>query len=68
MTVREPMGVAAVVLPFNFPIDSYVHKVIPALLMGDAVIVKPASDTPLTDIRLTELLRERACLKTRYSW
>ena len=57
-TVREPLGVIVCFLPFNFPIDSYMHKVIPALLMGNAVIIKPASDTPLTDIRVTELLWE----------
>ena len=57
-TVREPLGVVACILPYNFPIDAYMHKVIPALLMGNAVIVKPASDTPLTDIRVTELLLE----------
>lgn len=58
MTLREPLGVVAVVLPFNFPIDAYMHKVVPALLMGNAVIIKPASYTPLTNIRMTELLRE----------
>jgi succinate-semialdehyde dehydrogenase/glutarate-semialdehyde dehydrogenase len=56
MTIREPLGLVLCVLPFNFPVDSYCHKVIPALLMGNAVIVKPASNTPLTDIMLTELL------------
>jgi succinate-semialdehyde dehydrogenase/glutarate-semialdehyde dehydrogenase len=58
MTIREPLGIILCVLPFNFPIDSYCHKVIPALLMGNAVIVKPASNTPLTDIMVTELLLE----------
>lgn len=56
ITLREPLGVIVCILPYNFPIDSYMHKVIPALLMGNAVIVKPASDTPLTDIRCTQLL------------
>lgn len=58
MTVREPLGVVVCILPYNFPVDSFMHKVIPALLMGNAVVVKPASDTPLTDIRCTELLLE----------
>ncbi|MCQ5131394.1 aldehyde dehydrogenase family protein [Butyricicoccus faecihominis] len=58
MTVREPLGVVVCILPFNFPIDSFMHKVVPALLMGNAVIIKPASETPLTDIRVTELLLE----------
>lgn len=58
VTVREPLGIVVCILPYNFPIDSYMHKVIPALLMGNAVIIKPASDTPLTDIRCTQLLLE----------
>ncbi|MEG1516631.1 MAG: aldehyde dehydrogenase family protein, partial [Clostridia bacterium] len=56
LTVREPLGIIVCILPYNFPIDSYMHKVIHALLMGNAVIVKPASDTPLTDICVTQLL------------
>ena len=55
-TVREPWGVVLCILPFNWPIELYSQKVIPALLMGNAVIVKPSSDTPLTNIRMTELL------------
>lgn len=57
-TVREPLGVVVCILPYNFPLDSYMHKVIPSLLMGNAVIIKPASDTPLTDIMTTKLLLE----------
>jgi succinate-semialdehyde dehydrogenase/glutarate-semialdehyde dehydrogenase len=56
LTVHEPLGVVLCILPFNFPIDAYMHKVIPALLMGNAVVIKPASNTPLTDILITELL------------
>ena len=58
VTIREPLGVVACILPFNFPIDSFAHKVIPALLMGNAVVIKPASATPLTDIRTASLLLE----------
>lgn len=58
VTIREPLGIVVCILPYNFPIDAYMHKVIPALLMGNAVIIKPASDTPLTDIRCTQLLLE----------
>ena len=43
-------------LPFNSPISLYVQKAIPALLMGNAAIVKPASDTPLCNILMTDLL------------
>lgn len=56
LTVREPWGVVFCLLPFNSPISLYVQKAIPALLMGNAVIVKPASDTPLCNIVMTELL------------
>lgn len=58
MTVREPIGVIACILPFNYPIELFVQKVVPALLMGNAVVIKPASDTPLTNIRMAELLWE----------
>ncbi|MBU9734984.1 aldehyde dehydrogenase family protein [Diplocloster agilis] len=56
MVKREPVGVVACIVPYNFPIDLYSHKVAPALAAGNAVIVKPASDTPLADIYLTDLL------------
>lgn len=58
ITVREPLGVVVGILPFNYPITLLTHKVIPALLMGNAVIIKPASETPLADIRFIELLLE----------
>lgn len=58
MTVREPLGVVACIIPFNFPYELYIQKVVPALLMGNAVIIKPASDTPLTDIWVTSMLHE----------
>jgi acyl-CoA reductase-like NAD-dependent aldehyde dehydrogenase len=58
ITRREPLGVIAAVIPFNFPCDLYDQKVAPALLAGNAVIVKPSTDNPLTLCRLTELLGE----------
>ena len=58
ITVREPWGVVLCLLPFNSPISLYVQKAIPALLMGNSVIVKPASDTPLCNIVMTKLLLE----------
>lgn len=57
-TMREPLGVIACVIPFNYPTELYAHKVAPALVMGNAVIVKPSSDTPLGNIWLTKLLIE----------
>lgn len=57
-TRREPIGVMGAILPFNFPIDLFSHKVAPALAAGNAVVIKPAMEAPLTVIRVTELLHE----------
>lgn len=56
MTVREPIGVVACVIPFNFPCDLFDQKVAPTLMAGNAAIVKPSTDNPLTLCILTELL------------
>lgn len=56
MTWREPMGVVGSILPFNFPVNSYAHKVAPALAVGNTVVVKPSSVTPLSAIKMTNLL------------
>lgn len=55
MTFREPIGVCAMIVPWNFPIAITSWKVAPALAMGNVVVVKPAEQTPLTAIRLAEL-------------
>ena len=57
-TIRVPCGVVAAITPFNFPLNLVMHKVGPALAAGNAVIVKPASDTPLSALKLVELLLE----------
>lgn len=57
-TRKYPIGVCAAVLPFNFPVSLYAWKVAPALMAGNAVIVKPASTAPLTEVVLTEMLHE----------
>jgi len=57
-TRREPLGVIVAVVPFNFPIDLYAHKVAPAIAAGNAVIVKPSEETPLSAVMLTEMLWE----------
>ena len=57
-TQREPIGVVACVIPFNFPCDLFDQKVAPALLSGNAAIVKPSTDNPLTLCKLTNLLVE----------
>ena len=57
-TVREPIGVVACIIPFNFPCDLFDQKVAPTLLAGNAAIVKPSTDNPLTLCMLTALLGE----------
>lgn len=57
-TLRVPCGVVAAITPFNFPLNLVCHKVGPALAAGNSVILKPASDTPLSAIALVELLFE----------
>lgn len=58
ITKREPLGVVVCVIPFNFPCDLFDQKVAPALLSGNAAIVKPSTDNPLTLCMLTALLGE----------
>jgi aldehyde dehydrogenase (NAD+)/phenylacetaldehyde dehydrogenase len=57
-TQREPLGVIAAIVPWNFPLLLAVWKVAPALATGNAVILKPASQTPLTALALGELAKE----------
>ena len=57
-TLRVPCGVVVAVTPFNFPLNLVCHKVGPAIAGGNAVIVKPATDTPLSALKLTEILLE----------
>jgi acyl-CoA reductase-like NAD-dependent aldehyde dehydrogenase len=58
MTLRMPCGVVVAITPFNYPLLLVAHKVGPALATGNAVVLKPASATPLTALRLTEILLE----------
>jgi aldehyde dehydrogenase (NAD+) len=57
-TLREPLGVVAAIVPWNFPLLLATWKVGPALAMGNTVILKPASQTPLTAIALGEIACE----------
>ncbi len=57
-TLREPLGVVAAIVPWNFPLLLASWKIAPALAMGNTVIVKPASNTPLTALKLAELAAE----------
>ncbi|MFK7829556.1 MAG: aldehyde dehydrogenase [Congregibacter sp.] len=58
MIVREPIGVAACVLPWNFPLMMLAWKIGPALSAGNSVIVKPAEQTSMTALRVAELASE----------
>ncbi|MBI3988748.1 MAG: aldehyde dehydrogenase family protein, partial [candidate division NC10 bacterium] len=57
-TLRVPCGVVVAISPFNFPLNLVCHKVGPALGAGNAVVIKPATDTPLSALKLTEILLE----------
>src|SRR6266487_3333751 len=58
MTIRQPVGIVGIITPWNFPMAIPAWKTFPALLAGNAVILKPASDTPLLVLKLAELLHE----------
>lgn len=55
---RVPLGVIAAITPFNFPLSTVMHKIIPALATGNSIVLKPAPATPLTAVRIAELLKE----------
>lgn len=57
-TTREPLGVTAIVTPWNFPIAIPAWKIAPALAFGNTVVFKPASLTPLSAVRLVEALAD----------
>jgi acyl-CoA reductase-like NAD-dependent aldehyde dehydrogenase len=57
-TLRFPLGVVCAITPFNSPLNTVLHKVAPALAGGNGVVLKPATYTPLTAVRLIELLLE----------
>ncbi len=57
-TVRVPCGVVVGISPFNFPLHLVCHKVGPALAAGNSVILKPATDTPLSGLKLVKILLE----------
>ena len=57
-TLRVPCGIVAAITPFNFPLNLVTHKVGPAIAAGNAVLIKPAGDTPLTALKLVEVLLE----------
>src|SRR6266849_2469261 len=57
-TLRIPRGIVGAITPFNFPCNLVAHKLAPALAAGCAVVLKPASSTPLSALLLAELMSE----------
>ncbi|WP_226654947.1 aldehyde dehydrogenase family protein [Pseudalkalibacillus hwajinpoensis] len=57
-TVREPLGVIGAITPFNFPMNLVAHKVGPAIAAGNTIVLKPASQTPLSAYFIAELFEE----------
>jgi acyl-CoA reductase-like NAD-dependent aldehyde dehydrogenase len=58
LSIREPVGVCALITPWNFPLVIATWKIAPALACGNTIIVKPASYTPLSVLRLADILLE----------
>jgi acyl-CoA reductase-like NAD-dependent aldehyde dehydrogenase len=57
-TLRVPVGVVAAIAPFNFPLNLVAHKLAPAIAAGCPVVLKPASQTPVSSLLLAELLHD----------
>ena len=68
LIVREPIGVAGLVLPWNFPLLMLAWKIAPALAAGCCVVVKPAPETSLTALRLAELAGEAGLPPWRFEY
>jgi len=58
MTARSPIGVCALITPWNFPMAIPSWKIMPALICGNTVVIKPATDTPLSTYHLVQILEE----------
>jgi acyl-CoA reductase-like NAD-dependent aldehyde dehydrogenase len=56
--IRVPIGIIGAITPFNFPLNLVAHKVAPAIAAGNSLVLKPATKTPLSSIKLAELLTE----------
>jgi lactaldehyde dehydrogenase len=58
VTMREPLGVVAALVPFNYPVELYAHKAAAALAAGNAVVVQPPARCPLALLRIAEFVKE----------
>ncbi len=66
-TVKEPFGVVAAIVPFNYPLLLMSWKVAPALAAGNTIVIKPAEETPLATLTLAEAFRRAAAWRRRAS-
>lgn len=57
-TVRVPLGAVAAITPWNFPVITPLRKIMPALVTGNSVVLKPSEETPLTALRLVEIMHD----------
>lgn len=58
MTIRQPIGVVAAIVPFNYPVELFSHKAASALAAGNAVITKPPARCPLTVLKIAEIMEQ----------
>ena len=65
-TLRVPIGVVGAISPFNFPLNLVAHKVAPALAAGCPVVLKPASQTPMSALALRDILVDRCGLPAEW--
>jgi acyl-CoA reductase-like NAD-dependent aldehyde dehydrogenase len=56
--LRRPVGIVAAITPFNFPLNLVSHKVAPAIAAGNSIVLKPATNTPLTAVKLCKILQD----------
>lgn len=66
-TLREPLGVIGIITPFNIPLNLALHKLAPALAAGNTVVHKPAEQTPLSALKLAELVAEAGAPEGAYN-
>ena len=62
-TQKEPIGVTLAISAFNHPFNLIIHQIIPAIAAGCPVIVKPSEDTPLSCLKIIEMLYESGTTK-----
>jgi succinyl-CoA reductase len=68
MEAREPIGVVAGALSYNNPASTFAHKIAPVIAAGNTAVVKPSTHTPLTALRMAELLRKAGSPRASSRW